>query len=53
MEPAASSKYPAAAKRCLARLGVPIGPCCRVPMPDFEYEHDVIFAALMETAARA
>ncbi len=52
MERAASTQYPAAAKRCLARLGLPIGPRCRVPMPKFNYEDDAILAALMETAQR-
>ena len=52
MERAASTQYPAAAKRCLARLGLPIGPRCRVPMPIFNYEDDAILAALMETAQR-
>ena len=52
MERAASTQYPAAAKRCLAKLGLPIGPRCRVPMPIFNYEDDAILAALMETAQR-
>jgi 4-hydroxy-tetrahydrodipicolinate synthase len=50
MEGLASTRYPAAAKRCLAMLGLPIGLRCRVPTPTFAYEDDVMLAALMETA---
>jgi 4-hydroxy-tetrahydrodipicolinate synthase len=52
MEGVASTKYPAAAKRYLGKLGLPIGPRCRVPMPDFTYHDDALLAALMETAQR-
>jgi 4-hydroxy-tetrahydrodipicolinate synthase len=51
MEGVASTKYPAAAKRYLGKLGLPIGPRCRVPMPEFTSHDDALLAALMETAA--
>jgi 4-hydroxy-tetrahydrodipicolinate synthase len=51
MEGVASTKYPAAAKRYLGKLGLPIGPRCRVPMPEFSSHDDALLAALMETAA--
>jgi 4-hydroxy-tetrahydrodipicolinate synthase len=50
MEGVASTKYPAGAKRYLAKLGLPIGPRCRVPMPDFTPHDDAMLTALLETA---
>jgi 4-hydroxy-tetrahydrodipicolinate synthase len=50
MEGVASTKYPAAAKRYLAALGLPIGPRCRLPMPQFVYHDDALLAAVREMA---